>query len=252
MSFAATFGDDPFSCAKTFKGLGTTKSEAQPLDFRMYIHDVRLITSAGVEVPFELEQDGIWQRESLALLDFEDGTGTCKTGSPETRTKITGLAPAGDYSAIRFKLGLPDEMNHFDAATAPAPLNVPGLWWTWKGGYKYVRLDLKTTGNKAYYFHLGSTKCDGSVKNGFSCAYNNVPEIELTGFDPSASAVAFDVATLYEASNLDAQIDYKTDFVNGCMAFEGDPECPAVFERLGMKFQSQEPTGSRQSVFRAE
>ncbi len=132
VSFAAAFGDKPFSCTETFKGLGTTKSDAQPLDFRMYIHDVRLVDGAGVEVPFELEQDGVWQRDSIALIDFEDGTGTCKTGSPETRTKITGRAPAGDYTAIRFKLGLPDDMNHFDAATAPAPLNVPGLWWAWK------------------------------------------------------------------------------------------------------------------------
>lgn len=252
VSFAAAFGDKPFSCTETFKGLGTTKSDAQPLDFRMYIHDVRLVDGAGVEVPFELEQDGVWQRDSFALLDFEDGTGTCKTGSPETRTKITGRAPAGDYTAVRFKLGLPDHMNHFDAATAPAPLNVPGLWWAWKGGYKYVRLDLETTGNKAYYFHLGSTKCDGSVKEGFSCAYNNVPEIEVTGFDPRAGAVTFDIASLYEGSNVDAQIDHKTDFVNGCMAFEGDPECPAVFERLGMKFESKDAAASKQSVFRAE
>ncbi len=90
------------------------------------------------------------------------------------------------------------------------------------------------------------------MKSGFSCAYNNVPEIELTGFDPRAGAVTFDIASLYEESNLDTQIDHKTDFVAGCMAFEGDPECPAVFERLGMKFESKDVAAAKQTVFRAE
>ncbi|WP_438032895.1 MbnP family copper-binding protein [Sorangium sp. So ce204] len=154
LSFAAKVGDRPFSCTDTFDGVGTTASSVNALDFRMYVYDVRLVRGDGSEEPLALEQDGQWQRDKIAFLDFEDGTGSCETGSPETRTEVVGTAPAGDYAGVRFNVGLPPEMNHLDAATAPAPLNIPGMWWSWKGGYKFVRLDLVSTMNPTYFFHL--------------------------------------------------------------------------------------------------
>ncbi|WP_438001132.1 MbnP family protein [Sorangium sp. So ce185] len=107
LSFAAKVGDEPFSCTTTFDGVGTTRSAVKPLDVRMYVYDVRLVRDDGSEEPLSLEQDGSRQRDKVAFLDFEDGTGTCETGSPETRTEIVGTAPAGDYAGVRFNLGLP-------------------------------------------------------------------------------------------------------------------------------------------------
>ena len=37
--------------------------------------------------------------------------------------------PAGEYTGLQFRVGVPPELNHLDAAVAPAPLNDPGLWW---------------------------------------------------------------------------------------------------------------------------
>lgn len=252
LQFAAKVGDAPFSCGATFEGLGTSQSSATPLDFRMYVHDVRLLGADGKEVPLALEQDGQWQREGVAFLDFEDGTGTCATGSPQTRTEVVGTAPAGDYVGVAFVLGLPSEMNHLDAATAPAPLNVPGMWWSWKGGYKFVRLELATPVNPTYFFHLGATSCDGNVNDGFSCAFANLADIRLDGFDPEKSTVVFDVASLYAQSDLDLPVDPMKDGVSGCMAFPGDPECPPVFGTLGLNFEGEAAAGAKQTVFRVE
>jgi uncharacterized repeat protein (TIGR04052 family) len=252
LQFAAKVGDEAFSCASSLEGVGTSKTSAKPLDFRMYVHDVRLVRGDGSEVPLSLEQDGQWQRDDIAFLDFEDGTGTCSTGSPQTRTEVVGRAPAGDYAGVAFVLGLPAEMNHLDAATAPAPLNIPGMWWSWKGGYKFVRLDLETPVNPAYHFHLGATSCEGTVHDGFSCAFANLPDIRLDGFDPASSTIVFDVASLYAKSDLDLPFDPMTDGVSGCMAFEGDPECPPVFEALGLSFEGQGPAGMEQTTFRVE
>jgi uncharacterized repeat protein (TIGR04052 family) len=251
LSFAAKVGDEPFSCTATFDGVGTAKSAVKPLDFRMYLYDVRLVRDDGSEEPLVLEQDGQWQREKVAFLDFEDGTGTCKTGSPETRTEVVGTAPAGDYTGVRFNLGLPPEMNHLDAATAPAPLNIPGMWWSWKGGYKFVRLDLSSTVNASYFFHLGGTKCQGTVSDGFSCAADNVAELQIDGIDPESSTIVFDIARFYAESDLDHQIDGMTDRISGCMASEGDPECPPVFKALGMGFGGVSPSAP-QTAFRVE
>ncbi|WP_437941082.1 MbnP family protein [Sorangium sp. So ce341] len=101
LSFAAKVGDEPFSCTTTFDGVGTTRSAVKPLDFRMYVYDVRLVRDDGSEEPLSLEQDGIWQRDEVAFLDFEDGTGTCETGSPETRTEIVGVSTPSPISTTR-------------------------------------------------------------------------------------------------------------------------------------------------------
>jgi uncharacterized repeat protein (TIGR04052 family) len=252
LRFAAKVGDAPFSCDGSFEGIGTTKSTLKPLDFRMYVHDVRLVRADGSEAALSLEQDGQWQRDDIAFLDFEDGGGTCETGSPETRTEIRGEAPAGDYVGVKFILGIPAEDNHLDAATAPAPFNIPGMWWSWKGGYKFVRMDFITTANPAYRFHLGATECEGTTTEGFSCLRANNIEIGLNGFDPRASTVVFDVASFYSSSDLDLQRDPETDNVSGCMAFEGDPECPAVFTALGWDLEGERPASAPQKAFRVE
>lgn len=253
VEFAARVAGQPFACSSTYEGLGTSRSTVRPVDFRLYVYDVALVTRDGAEIALELEQDGVWQRDGLAMLDFEDGTGSCATGSPETNVAVRGSAPdRDDYAGVRFRLGVPEAMNHLDAATALAPLNVPGLWWSWKGGYKFVRLDLETDAGTPYYFHMGATTCEGTPNEGFACAYGNRAAVTLDGFTPGTSRVVLDVADLYADSDLARQPDMTTDFVPGCMAFAGDPECPAVFDKLGLTFESEAAGPSPQSWFRVE
>jgi uncharacterized repeat protein (TIGR04052 family) len=252
ISFATKVGNEAFSCTASYGDLGTKKTSAEPLDMRMYVHDVHLVRADGSEEPVVLDQDGQWQRGNLAFLDFEDGTGTCQTGSPEMRTKITGTIPDGDYVGLGFSVGVPPEENHLDAATAPAPLNIPGMWWSWKGGYKFMRLEMQTPVNPVYYFHLGSTACDGNVNDGFSCAASNQASIHLENFQVDKNTVVFDIASFFAQADLDHQVDPMNDGISGCMSFPGDPECPSVFGALGMKFEGQGAGDLKQSAFRAE
>ena len=160
--FSAEVSGEPFACGESYAGLGTTAATISPQDFRVYVHDVALIDASGAAVPVTLDEDGAWQHEGLALLDFEDGSAGCKTGSPDTHTELTGTVPRGDYTGLSFTVGVPDAMNHLDAATAPAPLNAPGMWWAWTSGFKFARIDGATDDNPAFYFHLGATSCSGS------------------------------------------------------------------------------------------
>lgn len=253
IEFSALVAGQPFACSSTFQGLGMAQSTMRPLDFRLYVHDVELLTRGGEAVPLELEQDGVWQLDRLALIDFEDGSSGCETGSPETNAVVRGRVPnRDDYAGLRFRLGVPEAMNHLDAATAQPPLNVPGLWWSWKGGYKFVRLDFATEAGDPYYFHMGATTCEGTVGDGFACAYGNIASVTLDTFVPGTSRVVLDVADFYADSDLSKQPDMTTDFVAGCMAFAGDPECPAVFDKLGLNFESAAPGPRPQSLFRVE
>src|SRR5690606_33699956 len=120
---------------------------------------IELLDGQGNGTPLTLEQDGLWQYEDVALLDFEDGTGLClDAGTAELNDTVIGSVPAGDYVGVRFLLGVPFELNHQDVGMAPSPLNVPSMFWTWQGGYKFARVDLRNDNpdGDSWFWHQGS------------------------------------------------------------------------------------------------
>jgi len=249
LRFAPRFGDVAFACGQEFSGVGTGAATVTPLDFRMYVHNVALVRASGERVPLAIHDDAAWQHDGLVLLDFEDGSGACMTGSPRTNFEVRGsVAPHDDYTGIEFTVGVPNEINHLDGATAPAPLNAQGLWWSWLGGYKYIRLDMRPRTQPEFFYHLGSTACDGSVKDGFACAFANLASIRLDSFDPDADEIAVDAAVILAGVDVERIPDGTTDSLPGCMAFPGDPECPAMMAPLGLRFESAQPAGA-QTVF---
>jgi uncharacterized repeat protein (TIGR04052 family) len=253
LDFRAVVDGVPFACGERYEGIGTTEAAIEPLDFRLYVYGFELLDADGERHPATPVDDGRWQRDGFALVDFEDGTGACATGSPATHTTVElesdeRIAVAG----VAFRLGLPPESNHLDAATAPPPLNEPGLWWSWRGGYKYVRADVLTEAGAPFFFHLGSTACEGDPTSGFSCGFTNIAEVVLPALDPRTEQVAVDLARLYDGVDLLAPVDPAKDSVAGCMAVPGDPECPAMFEAVGLPFQSQAPLGVEQRMFGVE
>lgn len=248
--FRATVGGEPFACGTTFAGVGTTSETIDPLDFRLYVYDVALLDASGASTPVDLEQDREWQYENVALLDFEDGTGSCATGSPNRNDQIVGTAPEGDYTGVSFMVGIPPELNHIDAATAPAPLNDTGLWWAWTSGYKFARIDVATTVNPSFFFHLGATDCTADDAGDYSCMLDNVAPVTLD-LDLTANVVAIDLLDFYADNDLNAEVDYVTDFVSGCMAFPGDPECDGLMPKFGLPWEGvQDPPA--QSFFTVE
>ena len=144
IDFAAYVGESEFACGESYEDIGTAESTITPQDFRFYVSDVALIDENGEAVPLELEQDGQWQYQNTVLLDFEDGTATCDNGTPEMNTTVVGTVPEGDYQSLQFTMGVPQDLNHNDAAIAPSPLNLTSMWWNWQGGYKFLRVDMET------------------------------------------------------------------------------------------------------------
>lgn len=247
IAFEARVGGEAFSCKQPFSGLGTTGATARFLDFRLYVHDFRLMTGE-VETPLALDQDGVWQQENLALLDFEDKSGTCGNGTEDTNARVHGVAPAGVYDGLRFKVGVPFALNHADVTAAQSPLNLSGLFWNWQGGYKFMRVDTEVENrNGPFNFHLGSTLCDGDPTTGgvTQCDYPNVIEVSLTGFDPREQAIVVDYAALV------AGVDLSTDsgMAPGCMSSPRDAECVSTFAALGLDIESGAQDPAAQHVF---
>lgn len=250
--FHARVGSQPFACGQTYTGLGTTGTTYEPRDLRLYVHDVRLVSTDGTEVPLALTDDGAWQLEGLALLDFEDKTGLCSNGTPQMNTQLVGTLPPGHYSGLRFKVGVPFELNHQDASVARSPLNVTTLFWGWEGGYKFLRLEGRTAGLSGHVVHLGSTECQTSgINQVTSCQHPNIIDVEIPGYDPeqSSSAVVLDVAALFAGSNLDTNQDNTAP---GCMSDQADSDCVPIFQRLGLGIGTVAADPAHQTFFRKE
>jgi uncharacterized repeat protein (TIGR04052 family) len=252
LTFKPMVGSKAFACGQTYTGLGTTGTTYEPKDFRLYIHNVRLLSHDGWEVPVTLTEDEAWQREGVVLLDFENKTGLCANGTEATNDRVIGTVSAGHYMGLRFSVGVPFEKNHQDASTARAPLNVSTLFWGWAGGYKFIRLDGRTTGlPTGHNLHLGSTECQTSGPNQVtSCQRPNRFDVQLLDFDPSVSqTVVLDVAALFSGSNLDANQD---ETAPGCMSEGIDQDCAPLFQRMGLGFGSAQADPKAQVLFRKE
>ena len=66
-----------------------------------------------------------------------------------------------DIFEISFDLGIPFKDNHQNPLTQASPLNVASMFWVWRSGHKFMRVEMKTDTN-AWWFHLGSTGCSSA------------------------------------------------------------------------------------------
>lgn len=249
ISFEARVGSNIFDCASIYK-VGSAQSDATITDFRLYVHGVKLHATDGSWATVELDQDGLFQYQNIALLDFENKAGNCMNGTTETNTTIRGKVAAGTYDGISFVVGVPFDLNHEDAAVAPSPLNLSALFWSWNGGYKFMRVDAKAMGAMgSFNMHLGSTGCmDDGMGHVMSCAQPNRPTIDLTGFDPLTGKIVINYGALV------AENDISTDTggAPGCMSGIDDPECVATFGKLGIHIADGSIHPEEQVVFQGE
>ncbi len=236
VNFAAQVGSAAFACGQSYPNLGSTAATASATDFMLYVSEVRLLDAQGNEVPVSLAQDGLWQLDDVTLVDFAaGGTGTaCPNATPETNTRVIGTVPAGNYTGLRFQLGLPFSKNHQDQTTAVGPFSLSRMFWSWNAGYKAVRLDMSSNNFPTGWFvHLGSTGCTptGSASTvPTSCTAPNRVTVTLNNFDVTRDVVVADIAALLADSNLDANGGGPA----GCMSGPTDPECSAVLAGFGL------------------
>ncbi len=244
----ARLGGEPFSCNRLFEGIGDTDATVDPIDLRFYVSEVELVTQDGAVVPVELNQDGAWQYQNVALLDFEDGTGLCgQRGTPEMNTTIRGTVPDGDYQSVRFVMGVPETLNHLDVATAPAPLNKSALWWNWNMGYKFIRFDMEVFDGDAiseFRVHIGSTMCEGDMSGEAICANANRVDVDLVDWSGRQGNILMDLDSIFVGTDVETNLP---DTPPGCMSKPDDGDCGPIFQRFGLPFMGA--PASRQKVF---
>jgi uncharacterized repeat protein (TIGR04052 family) len=236
--FTSTAGGEAFGCADPAMDFGTppTSATAQYLD--VFVSDLVLV-KAGTEFPVTLTPDGQYQTDRVALIDLGDATGSCldSAGTHDTATGTVSRGAVG-WDELRFSVGVPDDLDHLDAATAEPPLDDPELWWSWTLGYKFMRWELATSTGE-WQFHLGSEECTGSDAAGYHCNLPNRPAIALGDF-ADGDTVAIDAAALAAGSDLTH---------GGCLSSDVEA-CGPPLTALGLPFEGSNPP--LQTVFTRE
>ena len=248
LRFEAQINGQPFRCGERYSQVGSKAATITPTDFRFYISGIELLDQNGKAVPLALEQDGRWQLGNIALLDFEDGSGPCRNGSTALNTTVRGSIAAGTYSGLRFTLGVPFEHNHADPTAAPAPLNNTAMFWNWRGGYKFLKVDMASTGASGhggapgYSIHLGSTACSSASPTVAPtvCANPNRVTVQFDQFDASRNTVVADIGRVLSSSDVSTNAPGTSP---GCMSFPKDADCPPIMGALGLAYDGQMAPG---------
>lgn len=228
----------PFEAVFAGSAIGCDDSSAVNLtDLRFYVFDVQLVDEFGNTQQLELTADGLWQRGGLALIDLESGSGSCSNGTSETNAVVRGKVPQGNYRGLEFTVGVPFEWNHGDPLTAESPLGDPDMHWHWRGGYKFLRAGMRSA-NDGFWIHLGSTGCQGTIRNITGCNAPNRVTVRLHEYVPGDTVIA-DLAALVSQDDLD-------DGVPGdCSSGPAETPCADAFRALGLDHASGAASGAQ-------
>jgi hypothetical protein len=146
-NFHTTFESTSYAFADYFTNGDGIKIRIELLQF--YIADVRFVNKKGEEV----------QVEDIALVKIDQsGTGTMSV-------KI----PAGNYTSLKFGIGVPKEMNEADPSEynePDHPLNTTqNTYWGMNSMYRFVMVDGKYdltgdgTDDGSFSYHTGYSDC---------------------------------------------------------------------------------------------
>lgn len=231
-----------FEAGTCVEGVGMNEQSVRIDDLRFYVADVEARTQEGEWVALELA-DRDWQGEGVTLIDLSELELEASTGG--YNNFVQGTLPEADYDRLRFTLGVPFEQNHSNAPTAPAPMNVTGMFWSWQGGRKFIRIDGQTCSDtdqstRGVMLHLGSTQCQGEMINITGCDNENRSVIEVDW--THGETILLDLQALYE----DVDFEFDEEALGSvCMAAPDDLECAPYFSALGLPFGEDQASAPR-------
>jgi uncharacterized repeat protein (TIGR04052 family) len=253
LEFRPLVNGAPFVCGRSYVGVGSTAASVEVKDLRFYVSDVELVRMDGSLVTLALEPDGAFQTDRIALLDFEDSACGSSVSSPLTHTTLVGRVDVNErYKGVRFRIGVPEDMNHLDLQKAAPPLDRPELWWSWTDGYVFARIFVKSAVFESAGLQLGSAPynfdaCSADVPVGCK---DDRPRAVLDAFDPTVDVVSFDIATLYAGLDLlpPPQANTPTgrplDASVSCFMDLHEGSCDSYLTPFGIDWSTRRPPSS--------
>jgi len=275
LNFHAEINGQVFKCGESYAGVGKSQSEITPTDFRMYISEVAFLNEQGKWIKANLVDDGIWQNQSVAMLDFENGLGPCRNGTSATNSVIKVIVPDQQYSGLKFVIGVPFPLNHADPTVAKAPLSSTALFWSWQSGYRFIKFDARVKSANVglggdehhaklhnahqshqnsnlsavgYSMHLGSTECAASSSTAIpkQCKNPNRVAVEIKPFNVEKNSLVIDIGRVLKQTDISINTPQTSP---GCMSFPGDADCVSIMDNLGIPYDGKSPSGIQKLIF---
>lgn len=240
--FEAVLGGEPAACGTKARDVGSVPTNVDLLDLRLFVSQFEALFDDGTAEPIVLTTDATYQGGVSALLDFENGAGTCRGGTPSTHTAVLGTFRP-DAVGLRFTLGLPDDVNQgpITATTQPPTRDAADLLLNDPTGFVALQLELAVPGQGLWPVRLH----DVVTSNPGSGVTNRVQaiavDVELTAFDVATDAIRLDLDTLLSDTNFGLSQQVPT--LDGCQMTTGDADCAGIFRHWGLS------TGSPDFVF---
>ena len=223
--FSVSLNNSPVACDDLSESL---------TDLRFYVSKLAFSDAEGRLTPVALLRANEWQNEAVALIDLENGAGSCLNGTTATNDRVLGHVVPGEYRGIEFTVGVPFELNHANPLMAEPPLDDSAMHWHWRSGYKFLRAGAVLSGEPVS-LHLGSTGCEGTVGDIIACSAANRLRVRFADFDAERDTITIDMARLLNGA------------AGGCESGPGEIACTAPFAALGLPFGDQ--SGGPQTVF---
>jgi uncharacterized repeat protein (TIGR04052 family) len=264
IKFAAQAAGSPVTCATPVTGLGPQGAHSIGVsDLRFYVSNLVLFGDDGKPLQAELDDNDFQYNSaagSVALIDLTGNTeGSCAgsaiafaEGTARTSDRLTGRA-GGEVHAISFDVGVPAAVMKETIATnspegAPSPL--AEMYWSWASGYRHLVMNftVRAPGGQTGegYLHIGSRDCGAAGKKALEdrdqCGRVNTAKVMFPHFHPENNTVVLDVAALLSGLDMISTIYDPVTFDPigegpgaECHSMpEGQPDCPIVFNKLGI------------------
>jgi len=207
----------------------------QQLQF--FIHSVEVKTSQNDWQPW-LMKTSSYQSANVALLGE-----ICNEVKKQSNweLELIPLAESENITDIRFTLGVPFSLNHLNPLTQASPLNVSSMFWGWRGGHKFMRIELASK-NDDWLFHLGSTGCK---------ALSPVRAPEAECLQPNRVVVSLPITN--KTTNIELNLavlfgDLELTRKNSCQSSPDEESCKVLFDNLGLN----KANASEQLIFKAQ
>lgn len=155
LDMQTTAGSTPFALLQSMTSGSGVEYRISAIKF--FISRVWLVNAKGDTVRPKLLDSALAPMPyNVQLVDYE---------KPST-LKLRFETTATNYTALGFNIGIPvigdagDSLNHGDASTRQAPLDVDnGMYWSWNPGYIFFRIEGRANVNGewvTFFYHVGS------------------------------------------------------------------------------------------------
>lgn len=130
-----------------------TSAEGQVHQFselKYVISNIRLVKADGNEIPYHIN-------------DLDKGATVVDQAKPQSLAYVLANVPAGEYSQLKFGLGVTPGLNTLDEVRFPnfyaeAGANDTKMHWEWGAGYRFTKIEgFYDTDHNVLSIHTGST-----------------------------------------------------------------------------------------------